>query len=313
MMNFGKLSLLMCLLTTGSIRLAAQAQDANPVDVQSLLHELNELQQKQKENSLRNREQLVQSLNAAAQSHEKALDLYFDAIMAMNFAGANRENTKFKEWKDKEKDKWQSRAFQTALQFYCYYLSLSIRKAADEPKETFMPSLIGYCRDYMASRDLVRDQDVMKKPVNNFIIANWLQISPILPKAEDWEMTPGNLDGIFEKVVLPYWREVKSPYLLDYWDRRIATEAEDSEDVGLDAAAGKFTQLRRPTLLWSKAQEYFVLGQNNRGITEMFGIIKAYPGHPQFTNWVNTLRSKLSPPVQPEAPPAEQPPGPPQS
>lgn len=294
------------LLSAGTITFA---QDAPPIDLNSMLRELNELQGKQKENLTRNRAQLVQNLSTAAQSAEKSLDLYFEAVMAMNFEGMNRENTMFKEWKDKEKEKWSSKQFETALRFYLYYMAISVRKGANEPNATLMPQLIGYCRDYLAARDLVKDQDIMKKPLSTFIIANYLQISQLLPKGEDWEQAPGNIDGIFEKSVLPYWREMKSPYLIDYWDRKMADEAADSEESGLDSAATKFNLLRRPSLMWSRSQEYFALGQNNRAITEMFAIIKAYPSHPQFGNWVAALKEKIAPPAPAPAAPEQQPAG----
>ena len=301
---------LSAILLSPDIRLFAQ--DAHPIDPTAMLKELTQLQEKQKENLTRNRAQLIQKLADAAQSAEKSLDVYFEATMAMNFAGANRENTMFKEWKDKEKPKWASKDFQAALRFYLYYMAISLRKGADEPQATLMPALIGYCRDYLASRSIVRDQEIMKKPLGSYIIANWLQVSPLLTKGEEWELIPGNIDGIFEKSVLPYWRENKSPYLVDYWDRKIADEAADSEESGLESSAGKFNLLRRPSLMWSRAQEYIVLGQSNRAYNEMFAILKAYPSHPQFATWANTLKEKLSPPapapaespvVEPSVPP----------
>ena len=48
-----------------------------------------------------------------------------------------------------------------------------------------------------------------------------------------------------------------------------------------------------------------VIGQKNRGITQMFNLVKTYPRHPDAGNWISKLESLLAPPaaaVQPSAP-----------
>ena len=66
----------------------------------------------------------------------------------------------------------------------------------------------------------------------------------------------------------------------------------------------KFAKERRPVLLWSRAQEYFLLGQRNRGIAEMFQVLRTFPQHPALGEWISALESQLNPPPAAPTPPA---------
>jgi len=48
------------------------------------------------------------------------------------------------------------------------------------------------------------------------------------------------------------------------------------------------------------------LGQKNRGVTEMFNLIKTYPTHPDADDWIAKLENILLPPA-PAAPPGVDP------
>jgi hypothetical protein len=124
-----------------------------------------------------------------------------------------------------------------------------------------------------------------------------------LIKVEQWEMSPGNVDGIFSTIVLPELRAQKDPRVFEYWDMKIRKETDLMKDKPAYDQE-KFNKERRPALLWSRAQEYFLLGQRNRGVAEMFAVIKANPQHPSLNEWINALEAQLSPPAPVTPPPA---------
>ncbi|MGZ7226727.1 hypothetical protein ACXWO0_09700, partial [Streptococcus pyogenes] len=77
-------------------------------------------------------------------------------------------------------------------------------------------------------------------------------------------MQAGNVDGIFQKAILPLMRENKDPRLIQYWDHLIQREAESASDQKLAFAAGSFEQQRKPILLWNRAKDMLALGWKNR-------------------------------------------------
>lgn len=157
---------------------------------------------------------------------------------------------------------------------------------------------------------------VISKSVATGVIAKWLQIEPLLAdvskggdKANDkekggWEMAPANVDGIFNAIVLPELRAQKDPRILEYWDMRLRTEAEEAGRNKLDFEAGKFNTVTRPNLLWQRAQDMAAIGQRNRAVNEMFNIVKAHPSHPNASAWVTSLEQLLSQALAPAPAPA---------
>jgi hypothetical protein len=59
----------------------------------------------------------------------------------------------------------------------------------------------------------------------------------------------------------------------------------------------KFQQGEEADAALEPRQEYFLLGQRNRGVAEMFAVIRANPQHPSLNEWINALEAQLSPPA----------------
>lgn len=120
-----------------------------------------------------------------------------------------------------------------------------------------------------------------------------------------WEGSPGALDGIFQRIILPELREQKDARVLEYWDLRLKKEADAASRSRLAYEIEKYNNERRPALLWSRSQEFIALGQKNRAISEMFGVIKAHPTHPQADDWIAALEQLLAPPAPAPAAPSD--------
>jgi hypothetical protein len=124
-----------------------------------------------------------------------------------------------------------------------------------------------------------------------------------------WEMTPGNVDGIYNSIILPEFRATKDPRLMEYWDLRIKQETEKAAEKKLDVEQRDWLQIRRPNLLWSRTQDMIILGQKNRAITEMFNLLKANPQHPSANAWISAIETALLPTFQAPATPEPAPAG----
>src|SRR5262249_47557736 len=109
---------------------------------------------------------------------------------------------------------------------------------------------------------------LLKTPVTGGPVIKALHAEDLV-KVDKWEMSPGDIDGMFNSIVLPELRAVRDPRVFEYWDMKIKKEGEAVKDKpAFDQE--KFAKETYPTLLWNRAQEYVALGQPNRALGEMF-------------------------------------------
>jgi hypothetical protein len=153
---------------------------------------------------------------------------------------------------------------------------------------------------------------ILKTAVASSPVAQSLQIADILgdagkrkKKGDDgaaaWESVPGNVNGIYQAIILPEFRESKDPRLMDYWDMMLRKNQE-SLYAGMPAFDERQkTQIERPKIMWDRTQDMLIIGLRNRAITEMFNLIKAYPQHPDAAGWISKLEAILSPAPAPVA------------
>jgi hypothetical protein len=146
---------------------------------------------------------------------------------------------------------------------------------------------------------------LMRTAVGSSPVARWLQLGDLLEgggkRAKqgagpgDWESVPGNWEGIYSNIILPEFRALKDPRLMDYWDLRLKRETERAADKKLDVEQRDWTQIRRPGILWGRAQDVLLLGYKNRAIVDMFTLVKTFPQHPDALNWIGQIEATLVP------------------
>ena len=148
---------------------------------------------------------------------------------------------------------------------------------------------------------------ILKTAVSSSPVAQSLQIADLLgeagkrrkkgddAEAASWEPVPGNLKGIYEAIILPEFRDTRDPRLMDYWDMMLR-KGQESIYAGMPAFEERqWSQVSRPVMQWSRAQDMLIIGLKNRAITEMFNLIKAYPQHPEAPQWIAQFEQILTP------------------
>lgn len=324
------------LLLTLAVPCAAFAQDAPPINAAEILATLRQLREAQTAQEKSARQTAIQQAAQGAASGERALALWVEAVRITQFQGAAQENSAFREWKDREGEGLKSREGQAAAQLFFKWLGLTLQRSSGVTVKELLPQLIAYAREATAldaaeealeetirkerdaasgmprrssAREKVADSQsvkraidqVFKRPLSASPVVEWLKIGEFL-NPEEWEANPGNIDGIFQKIVLPELRAQKDPRALEYWDIRLKREAEAATVRRVDFEIAKFNTVRRPELLWSRAVEMATIGLKNRAATEMLALIKANPTHPDAGKWIGELEKLLTP--QPSTPSA---------
>jgi hypothetical protein len=272
----------------------AQVQDAAPVDAKALLTQLHDLKEKHSTAEKAQNNKAIQDLLAAANSNATAVAFYQEAVRYVQFAGQNHENKEFRDWKQKEADRLKSAEFQTAARLHLIYLALTLQRASGTKVPDLMPGLLNYVNLLATNYPLVWNQELMTKSVTDGIFSRWLGLDRSFSNFKDWEVNAGNLDGIYQKTILPQMRKDKDPKIVQYWDDKLNREKNKASNSGLAFKVDNFNLVDRPEILWSRAEDMLIIGQKNRAIGEMFAVVKNFPDHPKSGSWIGRLEAILS-------------------
>ena len=270
--------------------------DATPLNTGNILKELQKIKSNHDVNLQGQLSKSLQMVNSAASNGSVALDYYLQAQFSTQFDGQNHDKSQFQEWKKKQSDKLKSKSFQEALRLYMVYLSLTIQSSMGVKDADLIPSLVNYTTQILNENEFLADGDeFMKKTLIGSLIVQWLGVN--LTPSKNWVGAPANVDEMYGKIILPYYREKGDPSAVDYWNRLIERETTAESKESRTFQVDQFTYNRKPTLYWSRALEFYLIGQKNRGLTEMLAVIKAYPNHPTATNWAEKLEQYISDPA----------------
>jgi hypothetical protein len=268
------------------------AQYTPPVDVKSILAGLQDLKDKHTKTSKTQLAQTVADFSNAAANEGAALNFYLEAVRVTQFVGQPKEQTAFRDWKKKESDKLNPAAIRTCLR----YTTLTLQRSAGATDQQIFPALLSYAQDTQSQLAAIADQDILRQPVANNIFSRWYNLSEQLSGLENWEPAPGNIESIYGQILLPYMRKNRDPRILQYWDKKIADETSRASNATAEFSTDTFNQIRRPELLWSRAQDVLAIGRRDEAITEMYGIVKNFPAHPSAGKWIEELQGILLPP-----------------
>jgi hypothetical protein len=271
------------------------AQSEPQIDVKAMLAGLNDIKQKHTQSAKSQLSQTVSDFTAAAASDQAAAAFYLEAVRVTQFVGENREQTAFHDWKKKQSDKVNAAAVRTCLR----YTLLSLQRAAGATDRQIFPGLLAYAQDTSALMPSIGDQQIVIEPVGRNIFARWYNLTEQLNGLSKWESSPVRVDQMYQDFLLPYMRKTRDPRILKYWDGKIADETARASNAAAAFSTDSFNQVRRPELLWSRAEDMVAIAMRNQGLSEMYSIVKSFPGHPEAGKWIEELKGLLLAPATP--------------
>lgn len=287
--------------------LAGQAQQTPaPVDANAVLSLLKDLRSKQQQTMRNTKSQVLANIIAAAADNTSAGRTYEQAVTAVEFQGQGSDAARTAEWHKRQGELLRNRDFLTALRLQLVYLSITWQRSAGAKVSELLPSLYDYTAQVDANRDVFEPfANMLKRPVNDTVFATYYQVGPYISGLQDWEMQSFNTEGIFQKTILPELRRAKDPRVLDYWDKRIQLEDPKFDRAQNSLAANRFNRIRKPALLWNRAEDELLLGDRTHAINDMLILAKTFSDHPDFEKWAARLEEIVSDkgPVGSPAPP----------
>jgi hypothetical protein len=324
-------------LLTFAVAVIAHAEtDAQPPDTAQILQFLKTLKEQQAQQIHSTKQKVLQEAQAAGASPSAASNAWVEAVRQTQFEGAEKEGSQFRAWKDAEGAAFTDLVVQRAAQLYFRWLALTMQRSLGTSAKELLPQVIQHTKDVAADqatmeafvdklqkdkelansrlhgnrKDTSREDERTRK-VHDQIMRMAVNAGPPikamhaddLVKVDKWEMSPGDVDGMFNSIILPELRAVHDPRVFEYWDMKIKKESEAVKNKpAFDQE--KFAKETYPQLLWSRAHEYIALGQPNRALGEMFKVVKANPQHPSLGAWIAQIEGLLAPPATSAAPAA---------
>ncbi len=294
-------------LTLGSLLSAVTAihaqqpsRPATAFDPAAVLSQLKDLRAKQEQAMKGTKSQVLASINAAAADNNSAGKAYEQAVLAVELQGQGfgADGSKIVEWRKKQGEMLRNPNFLTATRLQLYYLSLTWQRSAGAKAIDLLPALYDYTAQVENNRDAIEPYArVLKSSLNESVFTAFYQVGPYIAGVPEWEMRQFDVEGIYEKTILPELRRRKDPRLLDYWDRRLQTEAGRGEHTQNALSANKFARITKPGLLWQRAEDELLLGDKPRAVNDMLALIKMYSDHPDFGKWTARLEEIVSEPT----------------
>lgn len=293
--------LIVCVCTLALAGVHAQ-QDSSPLDPAAVLHELDQAQAKQANAQQTRRQKLQGTLQSGLTSNSAAAKLYEDATKDLFFAGKSSSASEFSEWKKNNAALLRSERMQSALRLHLRYLLLGLQQTSGEENAEKMPAnYLQYARELAAflttkTTDPVpkEAEDLLQKPAREGLFSRWLLLADLLPNDKQWEPAAGKLNSILESNIRAPLRDKKDPQILVAWDIQMDTLGKQTQLSTLSSETEKLQKIIRPLFLFARANDKILVGQVNSGQKDMLQIIREFPQHTNWDEWVAALRSQLS-------------------
>lgn len=280
----------------------------------------------------------------AMASDTAALALYLECYRLEHFERKNLKQSDFMDWRDRNEMRLKDTDFKKGLLLQLEYLVLSIHaQDIDENKKlaplvTSLQAFLGKAitavqgstkhsaSGAVAPKDAPSGKGggrrggggggaggdilgVLRQAVGESEFASAYQLEDYLNRKE-WEYSPLNIEGIFNKIIFPYYLEEKSSELPAQWEARINAEMALRHAVMSETEYNLFVKDEMPRRQWEK--NTYLVTHNVSAVNAMADLLKVIqnnPNHPDAVTWLKDFRElvkKVSEPG-PGTPPVEKP------
>ncbi|MEZ5323693.1 MAG: hypothetical protein R3F19_01295 [Verrucomicrobiales bacterium] len=207
---------------------SAPAQELTEPEKKVILAEIEKIEKTLDDGRSKNNIRALGKLREAVGSPNAALNFYLECVKSESWDDKGKRESEWKEWRDSQDD-FKDSGYAKARQFQIRYLILTIQAAMLEENEIdargkMITELAGFLsamvNDY---RDVVNHASVLREAVLSGVIAADTKIDVTLDKPKTWAQSPLSVDGIYDNVILPFYREQRNAASLrKAWESRIS-------------------------------------------------------------------------------------------
>lgn len=263
-------------------------------------------------------EKAAKDLTEAGLDKFKAVQVYLESYRNVEFGRAQDGETRFQQWRVENKEKMGSLDFSEGAQLHVQYVALVCREALGEKEAPKAGEWGVYWENLFQSQEIAESPGDLtegkvpmakkggagrkqkKESGNDFDrpavespLVRDRQIQGFLEQIKEAKLSSASVGPIFNQVVRPHLRKAKSRELIRLWDLRIAGMDKDVEKEVKTLGADDYKLLKRPELLWERADDLEKMGEQESGWAQKMGILRANPYHPKLVDWIGDLKQAL--------------------
>ncbi len=294
------------LLILGLTTSAVTATDLTPSQIESIKTKIESLKESLDSHLSARNSNAGQIFASAAADPKAALTLYLNSHKTVEFDREGRPDSDFRAWKDGQEDRIKNAPFIESLRMQLHYLALSCQAAESKEIDTVFGPLLSYVDGLSRLEEM--PTNALTSSVANSIFSQAYNLNNLLGSNPNWESTPFNIGGIYEKTIFPYLREEKPETLMTAWDKRIEQQSrivamiqarKDEELRGMDRdqerrARGNqdrqggmmggldqddYIAKTLPRLKWGKLKDQFLHVDSVMGAKAMLDYVEAHLTH----------------------------------
>ncbi|MBE7497789.1 MAG: hypothetical protein HS117_22830 [Verrucomicrobiaceae bacterium] len=250
---------------------------------------------------------VLAKLRTAAASDAAALSFYLDCEKLVNVERKDLDKTEERQRKEQMERMAERRTdrnandqdgdigLATRLHLQYLLLTLEAHETAPADKEKLLPKLQAYIQDVLANAEKLKGRaaGMLARDVGGSPVVDAYQIQRFIG-GPDWTTRPLDFGQMWDRFILPNYREQKPEELAAQWDARINAEGTMRKAQMPEPEFVIWTQQELPVLKWSRAEYLLRFGPTPvNALKDMLDLIKANPGHPSAPNWLETMRQAV--------------------
>lgn len=212
-------TLLLFVLFTGLEVSAAKAQSLSPEQIASLKQRLETIKQTLDQNASTRHSTAGETFLKAAAAPKAAVELWERCVKEVEFTRKGMKESDFREWREGASQRADDPRFMESLLICLRYLGLSCKAAESESPDAVFADLIAYVEGLSQMEELPSND--LLNSIANSVFAQAYDLQPFLSRNSQWESSPYNIAGIYEKTILPHLRKKNPSGLMNAWDKRI--------------------------------------------------------------------------------------------
>lgn len=292
-------------------------------DDAKLLEQLEQMAKALDEQKFGHNASIIKELREAGLTADKSFNLWLDCMREVEYDQKGKTMAEFSEWKrklTKEPNHDRDAEFQSEVQWLAIVLMDANARTEAARADTITAAMLFV--DTLVDRTGRVDREKpdgrgrpdgrgvggpgggINESVLSSVFAKHYKLDATVSKRETGAYSPGDVDAIYDKMILPFFREAKqAANLMNAWQKRINQQTAMAEAQHFKEAKEQFVAEKLPVLRWGQAHELFTLGQEETAAQTMLSLIRANMSHRNASNWIEELKAL----VKKEKPPATQP------
>lgn len=291
-----------------------QVSRLTPEDREKLIQRLAEIRDAVDSNVEARFRVAISAYRSAMTSDEATFSLYMNCVEKVDFTDQGRSGQDFREWRRQNDDRLKDPAFRRALRHQLRWLVLSLQATSEDADRDQLASQAQEIMDSIVgdAKNLTGHQGILNQDVTGSVFARAYQIGRV--EVEDWVLSPGQIGGIYEQILLPPYRVGRRhASLRSGWVKRIQQETTLFEEwrgksdrrggrIGMATATRspeyeKFLAEEVPRMRWKMEVDVFEHGDPLGAAMNMLVHLEKHVAHPSLREWTSEFESLLQPTV----------------